>query len=317
MIRYHYGTGSDLDQKVSEFIRDHGSGTIFHEPVLNQIVSKHFNTDFFYLMLTSGDQITGLCPMHRKNKVFYSAPRHFDMVYGGFLLSDTKALASVLKNLDIKPYQSLAEYWTFPDINKELDPAFFKQKAETAIIDLDQDYEEIFKNVISSNRRNMIRKAIKNNIKIEMGGSELLERFLAMLRVTYSQAGLKTRPETFYRDILDYYFPHRQAVCMIAGQDGTDLAGIVILRNRLLSSYWLGVSSGEKLNLGASELLQSEAIQWSMENKSRYYDLCVIDKNRLPSIARFKLGFSDRTVPFYFTNRKPLVFRILNKLDRI
>ncbi len=315
MIRYIYGTDSNRDQKILDFIEDHQSGTIFHEPELNLIVSKHFQTKFYYLLLSSGNEIKGICPVHQKGKKFYSAPRHFDIVYGGLLLKDVKDYGSVLKTFGFKTYQSLMEYWTFPDVKEELDPSNFISKAQTAIIDLELDFDHIFQHIISSKRRNMIRKAQKNNIRIDAGGSEIFDRFFTMLQNTYARSGLKTRPESFYREILDFYFPSRKAICMIASQDGNDLSGIVILRNQVFSSYWLGVSSGEKLNLGASELLQAEAIQWSRANKSKYYDLCVIDKERLPNIAQFKSGFSDRMVPFYFTKKKPLLYRILNKLQ--
>ncbi len=317
MIRYKFGTDSNTDQKVIDFIEAHKSGTIFHEPGFNLIVSKHFQTKFQYLLLTSGDEITGICPIHQKGNIFHSAPRHFDVVYGGLLIKDINDYGSVLKNLHINPYQSLAEYWTFPDVNKELDPSYFNYKAETAIIDLNLDFDHIFHKIISSKRRNMIRKAEKNNIGIDSGGSNIFDRFFTMLQNTYERAGLNTRPASFYREILDLYYPGKKAVCMIASQNGTDLSGVVILRNQFISSYWLGVSSGEKSNLGASELLQSEAIKWSRANKSKYYDLCVIDKERLPNIARFKSGFSNHIVPFYFTNRKPVIFRILNKLQLI
>lgn len=315
MIWYKYGTEPSTDQKLIDFIGDHNSGTIFHEPEFNLIVSKHFQTNFYYLLLFTGDEIKGICPLHQKGKKFYSAPRHFDVVYGGLLLKEKNDYGRVLKTLGFRAYQSLLEYWTFPDVNEELDPSCFRSEAQTAIIDLGMDFDHIFQHIISSKRRNMIRKAQKNNVRIDTGGSEIFDRFFSMLQNTYARTGLNTRPELFYREILDYYFPNRKAVCMIASQEDRDLSGIIIVRNQVFSSYWLGVSSGEKLNLGASELLQAEAIQWSMANKSRYYDLCVIDKERLPNIARFKSGFSDRMVPFYFMNKKPLLYRILNKLQ--
>jgi lipid II:glycine glycyltransferase (peptidoglycan interpeptide bridge formation enzyme) len=202
-------------------------------------------------------------------------------------------------------------------VYQELDPTCFARKAETAVIDLKPDLDYIFHNVIGSKRRNMIRKALKNNITIDAGGSEIFDRFFAMLQHTFSRTGLNTRPESFYREILDLYYPVQKAVCLIASQEGTDLSGIVIVRNHFISSYWLGVSSGEKLNLGASELLQYEAIQWSRTNGSKYYDLCVIDKKRLPHIARFKSGFSNHMVPFYFTRKKPILYRIMHRMKLI
>jgi len=49
----------------------------------------------------------------------------------------------------------------------------------------------------------------------------------------------------------------------------------------------------------------------------QYYDLCVIEPERLPHIAQFKMGFTKELIPFYCISKKSLYFRVINKLQNV
>ena len=259
------------------------------------------------------DRITGICPITQMGNSLYSGPRKFDVVYGGWLFQDPSYYEKSLDHIKISPFQGIKEYWTSPDINNILNHFPHRTKGYTGLIDLDADLDTIFNKIIKSKRRNMIRKAFRNNIQIDTGGPELMDRLEKLLVDTSQRINIHQRPITYYGDILRKYSPVNKAICMIAKQNQMDLSAIIFLRNSNFSSYWLGVSQSDRLNLGSGELLQWEGIKWSKENGSRYYDLCVIDKKRLPDIAKFKMGFSQLPVPFYFNNRRPILYKTIIK----
>jgi len=58
-------------------------------------------------------------------------------------------------------------------------------------------------------------------------------------------------------------------------------------------------------------------MKWAKQSGAKYYDLCVVEPERLPNIARFKLGFSKNIVPFYYLTKRPFIFRILSRIQRI
>ena len=80
--------------------------------------------------------------------------------------------------------------------------------------------------------------------------------------------------------------------------------------------YWQGTSKNDVKNYGQGELLQWEAIKWAKQNGSKYYDLCVIQKEKLPDIARFKMGFVESIKPFYLVNYKPFAFKVINRISK-
>ena len=69
-------------------------------------------------------------------------------------------------------------------------------------------------------------------------------------------------------------------------------------------------------NVPRQDLLVWETIKWSKENGSKYFDLCVVESGRLPNIARFKLGFSKKIVPFYLYTKRNLAYRVISRLRR-
>lgn len=132
----------------------------------------------------------------------------------------------------------------------------------------------------------------------------------------HNKSGLKSKPETYYRDIMDIYFKKKQAVILLAEKDNEVISGIILIGNKYIMHYWQGASKKGVPNLGQGELLQWEAIKRAKQNRCHYYDLCVVEKERLPNIAIFKLGFSKNIVPFYHLTKKPMSFRILSRIQR-
>ena len=81
--------------------------------------------------------------------------------------------------------------------------------------------------------------------------------------------------------------------------------------------YYKGASLFETKNVGQGELLQWEAIKWAKNRGVKYYDLCVLDSDRLPHIAKFKMGFSMQLLSFEVFTKRSLSFRILNRIRKL
>ena len=80
---------------------------------------------------------------------------------------------------------------------------------------------------------------------------------------------------------------------------------------------WKIANKQDSKNYGQGELVQWESIKLSKEMGSKYYDLCVVEPERLPTIAKFKLGFSKQVVPFYIVSKRSLFFKIINRAQNL
>ena len=164
----------------------------------------------------------------------------------------------------------------------------------------------------------MIRKAIKQNIRIkeynDINGLNILWPILESL---HNKLGYNHLNKEYYLNILKYYMPKNQAKILIAYKNDIPISGVVLIGNGYMVHYWKGASRYNIKNEGQGDLLQWEAIKWAKMRGAKYYDLCVIEPERLPQIARFKMGFSKQLVPFYLFSKSTLTYKVFNRLQKL
>lgn len=308
-------------EEIMSFL-DSNFSTIFHEPHFGSIVSDVFNTDFSYSFVRNNDgRLIALCPLHSMKDdsliQTYSNPAMYEVPYGGWVFDRSEvSLLELVRRMKPSNNEALT-YWSLPQVrDDDYSRIKTKRRFQTAIIDLGIEEDSIWQNVINSKRRNMIRKAQKNNIAIEKADHTGFDEYYQLMQQTYQYADLAIKPEQYYVRILRNCVPNDKAIILLAKMQSVVLAGVVLLRNRYICHYWLGTGRKDAQNLGQGELLQWEAIKWAKENGSQYYDVCVVEPERLPHIAKFKLGFSKRTAPFYCISRKGFAYRVAARAKR-
>jgi hypothetical protein len=306
-------------KEIDQFI-DMNGGLVFHYTKLNEIVSSANHTVLSYFIAYIDKEMIGICPIHsvRKGLVSsaYSNNGSYEIPYGGWVFNENVTSFEQLWNsLPSAHFESLT-YWTtlmydIPDVLKS-----GSSKLESGLIDLSVSNDDIWQKCVHSKRRNMIRKAEKSDIIIKNYGSEGIRIFYNMMIEMKYRAGLKEKPCDYYEKILSEYYPEK-AIVSIALIADKPITGAIILGNKNMMHYWKGASVVNVPNVGQGELLQWEAIKWSKNKGAKYYDLCVIEPQRLPHIAKFKMGFSKTFVTFYCITKKTLLFRVINKIQNV
>lgn len=298
-------------------------GLIFHEVEFNRIVTESFNTVLsYFIAYNESNKIISICPLHTFKKglikTTYSNPALYEIPFGGLVWNqELTTINELLKKIKLSYNESLV-YWSNIQIkdNEYESCKIAKQEFQTGIINLEANDKYIWENAINPKKRNKIRKAKKNNIKIKFMGKEGLDLYYSLMRELHEKMDLKMKSKKYYENILKTYFRKNQAIILLAEKNGDILSGVILIGNKNVMHYWQGASKRNVENLGQGELLQWEAIKWAKENGSQYYDLCVVEKDRLPNIAKFKLGFSKDIKPFYNISIRPLTFRILNRMNK-
>jgi hypothetical protein len=306
--------------EIDNFI-ELNSGLIFHEIKFNEIASEIFNSSLSYFLAYTDKRLVGICPVHSIKRGIlsntYSNNGSFEIPYGGWVFDDKfTSFQSLWNNLPIRINESLT-YWS--SFMKEIPEKLKKEgkKFQTGLVNLSKSEKELFDNVIHSKRRNMIRKAEKSGITIKKFGTEGLPIYFNFIQQMYKKAGLKEPHLNYCKEILNAYNKTGNALLMVAFQEEQPLAGIIIVGNKNVMHYWQGASMNEVPNFGQGELLQWEAIKWAKKQEAQYYDLCVIEPERLPHIAQFKMGFTKEIIPFYCISKKRFLFRIVNKTQNV
>lgn len=314
----HFNT----DEKVAiDKFNEEYNGLIFHETGFNEIVSECFNTNLSYALSYQKDKLIGICPMHSIKrgilKSSYSNPSQYEVPYGGWVLKKELTSYSELTNkLEIN-FNEMLTCWT--SLLAEPASKFIEDNSKTfftVLIDLSKAQQDIWEQDINSKRRNMIRKAEKSAITIRQFGTDGLDIFYTLLLEMNKKTGMHSKIKEYYEKILKKYYPAK-AVILLASLNGEIIAGNMLIGNTNAFHYWQGASKLGIENLGQGELLQWESIKWAKSGGSKSYDLCVVEQERLPNIAQFKMGFSKELVPFYCITKKTFTFRVINKIQNV
>ena len=181
--------GPDIQNDLSAIVKGSDNGTIFHTIGWNRIIQEIFQTEFYLFLAESGEKILGMMPLHlmridhlRVNA--YSPPRFFEVPYGGpvFIKSLSYEDCSRILNKFLDKASDMENgisihLHTAPNLALIVNAYCYKSKIlETGFVLLEPSLDDIWMG-IKSKRRNMIRKAEKNQITISWGGMELLDDY--------------------------------------------------------------------------------------------------------------------------------------------
>jgi len=306
-----------FDFSTAEAFLNNNFSSPTHWPEWNIIISKYYNTKFYYFTAYEKNKLIGLCPVHEiRNgylKTLHSGQLHF-IPYGGWIFSQKTTLNTSKLPTNIN---EMFLGFSLPILD-EFNVIYSKNNTrnfETLIIDLQKDINEIWKNELNSKRRQNIRKAFKNNVQIEIDPKNELNNFYKMYENSCKNNKLNILPKSFFKDM----FKISKNICfkiIWAKKENNYLANIVVVYDKNYSFYWLGNNRKYLPFLGQTEILQWEAINSMKANGCKYYDLCYIEKERLPNIYRFKKGFSKTEVPIFFHTKKGFSYRVFNKIQK-
>jgi len=312
--------------KIKFFIDQSTKTSIFHTIEWNKCIKKIFNTKFHIGVLKDYDgEILSLIPYHvvkKSNNIIniYSPPAMFEIPYGGFLFGDEK------NDLQEKVINNFLKYFTsqykncacfitgLPGTKIRISNSASKIRyLKTPIVNLALTEDEIFAS-FNSKRRNMIRKANKNNVEIIIGGTELLEDYYKMIISLYKKLCKTPLPMEYYSEIIKTFYPSGMARIFLSKYQDRFLSGGIFLRYKNTGYYWHGASFDNTPNLGQNELIQWEVMRLFKNEGCTKYDLVRVDEEKLPNIALFKMGFANIIEEYYDLYFVSLKNRLIRKI---
>lgn len=190
--------------------------------------------------------------------------------------------------------------------NHESSSSFYEviQLGEVVHIDLSSP-EDIWNNIISKNR-NMIRKAVKNDIKIYNGRfPKIFEEFRSIYNGTMDKDEAESYyyfGEDFYKSVLEDLPQNAQVFW--AEKDGQVIAASIMLATNGRMNYHLSGSLREFSSLAPTNLLLYEAALWGCANgyKSLYLGGGVGSGE--DSLFKFKRAFYKGDLNRFYIGKK-------------
>jgi len=188
-----------------------------------------------------------------------------------------------------------------------------KQKTSNYITKLDlkpfRNYDEYFSTLDKKSCRYMIKRATKENVKLDTEYS--LSNFIRFERLedkTRRKLGAPTYPRTFFRKMHDIFQRSNSISIAIAHKDGVDLAGIITLKHEETAIYGYGATNPDRslMRYGANELVIAHAIGQAITEKREYYDFGTTPIH-LPNLLKFKEKWNAESyqLPYTYTLKTP------------
>lgn len=210
--------------------------------------------------------------------------KYFDFAtpygYGGWVMEGVKPESSLNTEPLFNAYSTwlqrhgiISEFVRFHPMlkNHEACQKFYEVLRLGEVVHMDLSSREgIWNNIISKNR-NVIRKAIKNNIKVYNGRfPEIYKRFRAIYNSTMDKDNAEDYyyfGEQFYESVLND-LPNNAQIFW-AEKDGTIIAASIMLATNGYMNYHLSGSLREFNSLAPTNLLIYEAALWGNANGYR------------------------------------------------
>ncbi len=313
----------DLVDEVDSFI-EANNGTIFHEIFLNKATADTCGTVLTYYLAYKKNVLAGVFPCHTTIDGFvrrsFSNLTSHDLPYGGWVYDkSTVSIEQLHKGLKVKFNEALSVS-TNIELSKDspcLDPSSRHfSTAKTVILGLAGKSEEDLFSGFTHSQRNKIRKAAKLGVVVTPINPGNIEAFYGLLVELKDKINKTYKPQEYFGSVFEHYHRAGRACCLMAQYGGEDISTLIVLANKAYATLWYGGRSmGIPKNLYQNELLIWEAIRWARGYGSRYFDLCTVDEERHPNLARMKLSFSKEIYPYYRYVSKGFAYKALNKLQ--
>ncbi len=262
-------------QAWDAFVLAHPQSTVYHLAVWRNVIGEAYNHDPFYLAAAHSDskEISGVLPLfHLKSLVFgnqlVSIP-FFDM--GGVLANgpeEEDALvaeavrvgkAMNVKVLELRHHRQLSSF--------VLDSA--KTHKARMLLELPPSAELLMKG-FKSKLRSQINKALRDGLKADIGGTELLDEFYQVFLVNMRDLGSPVHSRRLLECVLKYF--SSEARIFIVRKDGRPLAGsIAIGFKSVLENPWAS-SLRQYSHLSPNMLLYWTMLEYACEKGYHQFD---------------------------------------------
>lgn len=309
--KFHVLNGAEEMLLWENAIDSISSANFFHTNVWLSFVEKQFRLKLKRVLILNSGSIEGGLPLFEKKYGFFKIAGSpliaENNPYMGFAIKGKEGMGSFMPALDrflreegIDFFRASFDHSLY---NNQFERHGYVIKEKKSFrLDLSQDEQLLWKG-IGQKTRNMVRKAIKNNlVAAEDSNGSMLDAYYEMSREVYARQGLPPPLEKeYYQNLYSAIIKKGSGkIFMIRSSEGDAVAGAIVLIHRDKAYYLDGASFRKHSNLGTNNLLQWVIIESLKESGVTSYDMLGGD---IPSIAKFKKSFGSINHPTVYVEK--------------
>ena len=277
-------------EKWDMIVENSPHGTIFHTWEWLKIVEKHVNMRLYPIIGTRGTTVVGIYPifLHKRLlKSVFSPPPWVAVPYLGPVILEYEKLKQDKKESIFIEFQRSVDDFIREEMRAHysliktapgiLDArplkwnGYIVEPIYNYVIDLRKGADSIFKNFKKKLRQN-INRAKRRGISVEEGSKEELEWIYETIVTRYEEQGRKNSIYKGYLfDLFNAFYPQNMKI-FVAKYNGELIGGMIDFYYKNKVTSWLGNVKSNVEGVSPNELLQWEAIRYTIEYGMNYYE---------------------------------------------
>ncbi|MCB9059515.1 MAG: FemAB family PEP-CTERM system-associated protein [Calditrichae bacterium] len=194
----------------NNYVNNHSDGSVAHMFEWHYIIKNSYGHECYYYVAVNENKILGIMPLvHIKSLVFGNQLVAVPFLTGGGILADNndvfQKLADKAKDImqdlncniiDLRSQKNLTKAESLQNFSI----ARYRNKV-SMILTLPETDEELFK-TFKYNLRRKINKPIKDGMKFQIGGIELLDDFYSVFTINMRDLGSPVHSKTYLNEII-------------------------------------------------------------------------------------------------------------------
>lgn len=189
------------------YVKNHSQGSFFHLSGWQQVISKSFNHDCYFLFLEHKGNISGVLPLVEvKSKLFGHALISTPFcVYGG-AIADTPEQVRKLEQEACQLAEKLSvDYLELRYQEKQESTLLLKQAHSSFACELAEDNEQILAR-IKKKQRAVIRHSLKKELRFSLEqGKTNFHDFYQLLSTSYRNLGTPIFSKNYFTNLVDVF----------------------------------------------------------------------------------------------------------------
>jgi serine/alanine adding enzyme len=282
-----------------DYVASHPDGSPYHLAAAAEIGRRAFNLDVYYAFATDAQQrLCGALPLIKQSSLafgrFLISVPFFN--YGGVLADSPQIAAGLMAAAQQLASDLNAKHFELRQ-RRELETNRYPVRTDkvTLLLDLPATTSELSKQ-LGSKLRSQIKRAERENPKVEIGGPELLPQFYSVFCEAMHELGTPVYPLRFFQEVFRA-LPERCRIVVVSDAVGPQAAGFLVQHADSTEVPWAAARATAKpraLNMR----LYWEMLQLAVGNGSKHFDFgrSTVDSGTY----RFKLQWGARPVQLHW-----------------
>jgi serine/alanine adding enzyme len=198
---------------------------------------------------------------------------------------------------------------------------FVREKWLNVSLDLEGKSMEQLEKGLRSDKRRGIKRAQRSGVDIGIGETTgEMDVFYRLLEETANRRGFRLQDKSLFEAVGAEFIPRGIAKLLLARMGEETIAGRLVLLFNGIATDWYAASTDEANKLYANDLLVWKAIEWTVQNGGRCYDLGGAGRSLDEyGVGQFKERFGGETVDIgrYTWTRSPTLHGVVNRAEQL